>query len=90
MSESKKGRASEAGYEKSKSKPSVKPLRERSPKAATAKHDPLSWSNPVKMGFPRIGEEIQIDMGSDRILVLKYKGTGGNDDLMFKWVGTVS
>ncbi len=90
MSESKKGRASEAGYEKSKSKPSVKPLRERSPEIVRFEHAPSIWHDGVKAGFPRIGEEIQIDMGSDRILVLKYKGADKDKSLRFNWVGTVS
>lgn len=90
MSESKKGRASQAEVGHRKAEPSKKPFRARSPEIVRLEHAPSILHDGVKVGFPRIGEEIQIDMGSDRILVLKYKGTGRDDDLMFKWVGTVS
>lgn len=90
MREGKKRDASGAEYETSKSKPSVQSLRERSPKAAADRHDPLRGSNTVKRGFPRIGEEIQIYMSGERILVLKYKGADRDRSLRFNWVATVS
>ena len=62
----------------------------KSPDGATLEPAPLSWSDLVKAGFPQVGEEIQIDLGRGRTLVLKYKGTDKNDNLSFKCVGTIS
>lgn len=90
MSEGKKGWASQAAVGHRKAELRKKPFRAQSPDIVRLEHAPSILHDGGKVGFPRIGEEIQIDMSSDRILVLKYKGAGGDDDLVFEWVGTVS